>query len=130
MMAQGAAFGDLARNKLRGLLAYDKSLKSTDVQSGDTTLSYRSANRKSTPRWRGSANFLVIDATWAAVKFQSQTSKVAPYCARKKVEERDVEDAELDPLHSRMRTAASAPWEHSTQRGMGKRRMWMRRKEI
>ena len=52
-------------------------------------------------------------------KFQSQTSEVARYCVRQKVEETGADDDESDPLHVRMKTAGSAPWGQHTRRDMG-----------
>ena len=56
---------------------------------------------------------------WGAAEFQSQTFKVARCCVRIKVEDGDAGDEELDPVRARVRTVASAPWEHSTQRDSG-----------
>ena len=43
------------------------------------------------------------------MEFQSQTVKVARSCVRKQKEEKDVEDAQLDPLQTRMRRTEAAP---------------------
>ena len=51
-------------------------------------------------------------------EFQSQTFKMARCCLRGKVKEEDVGDAEADPAHAKVRTAASPLWEQSTQRNM------------
>ena len=45
---------------------------------------------KSNPRRRGPAAILDIDESVATLKFQSQTFKVARYCVRRKVEEKDL----------------------------------------
>ena len=47
---------------------------------------------------------LDIDATGETVKFQSQTFKVARFCARKKVGAKDIEDVEVDPMRARLRS--------------------------
>ena len=83
------------------------------------TLFHKSTNKKSTPRWQGPAEILDNDVTGAPAKFQSQTFKVARYCARKKVAAKDAEDAKLDPMHAWVWTAASAPRENNPQRDMG-----------
>ena len=46
--------------------------------------------KKSNPRWRGPAKILDIDESGVALTFQSQTFKVARYCVRRKVEEKDL----------------------------------------
>ena len=46
---------------------------------------------------------LDIDATGVTVKSHSRTFKVAQICVRTKEEEKDVEDAELDPMQARFR---------------------------
>ena len=93
MMAQEAALKEVANSKLRRLPARKKSFKCTDVQIGDAAIFFEATNRKIKPRWRGPERILDIDETGATVKFQSQTSKVARFCVRKKVEEKDVEEA-------------------------------------
>ena len=89
------------------------------MQIGETALSYKSTKKEGAPRRRGPAKILDIDETGATAKFQSQTFKVARYFARTKVGERDVEDADRDPSHARMRAAAAVPRGQSTQRDMG-----------
>ena len=59
------------------------------------------------------------DLTGATVEFQSQTLKVERFCVRRKAEETDVEDAESDPPHARMRTADPAWWDTQAQRDLG-----------
>ena len=66
-------------------------------------LSYEAQSKEGAPRRRGPALILGIDEAGVTVKFQSQTFKVARFCARKKGEQKDVEDAELDPLRARFR---------------------------
>ena len=53
------------------------------------------------------------------VKFQSKTFKVARFRARGKVEGEDVEDADLDPMHARMRTAGPEPRDKKGQQDLG-----------
>ena len=53
------------------------------------------------------------------MKFRSQTFKVARCCVRKKAEVEDVEDAELDSLDERGKTAGPAPWDTQGQQDMG-----------
>ena len=61
-----------------------------DVRISDTALFHKAANRKSAPRRMEPARISDTDETGAAVKFQSQTLKVARYCVRRKLEEEDV----------------------------------------
>ena len=64
-------------------------------------LFYKAQSKKSALRRRGPALISDIDETGATVKFQSQTFKVARFCARKRREEKDVEGDELDPVRAR-----------------------------
>ena len=109
MMAREAALKEAANIEMGRLLAYNEAFNCTDVKIGDTALFYESTNKKSAPRRRGPAKILNIDDAGATVKFQLRTFKVARYCLRRQVEERDAEDEELDPFHARMRTVGSAP---------------------
>ena len=110
---------EVANSKLRELLAYNKSFDYTDGETGETAPLYKSAKKKSAPRRRGPAKILDVDETGVTMKSQSQTFKEARYCVRKQVEETDVDDDELDPLHVRMRTVGPAPWEEQGQQTMG-----------
>ena len=74
---------------------------------------YKSANKK------GPAQILDIDEPGATEKFQSPTLKVARHCARKQVEDKDIADDELDPLHARPRAAGPVPWETRGQQDVG-----------
>ena len=103
----------VANNKLRGLLPYNKPFKCTDVRTGGTGLLYKAVSRKSTP------NISDIAETGALATFQSQAFKMAQYCVRKKVEEKDVEDGELHPLQNRTGRVEAAPWADSTLRNEG-----------
>ena len=62
---------------------------------------------------------LEIDWAGATAKFQSQTFKVARFCLRGKVDVKDAEYAELDPLHARMRTDGPAVRDKQGQQDMG-----------
>ena len=73
-------------------------------------------NRESTPGWRGPAKVSDGEESGAIANSQSRTFKVARYCVRKKAEEKDVEDVELDPLQTRTRPAEVALSENSTLR--------------
>ena len=110
MMAQGAALKKVANNKLPRLLVCTEFFNCTNVQICDTSLSYKTANRKSAPRRRGPADIPGIDETGATARFQPPALNVACYRVRKKVDEKDVGDDELDPLHARM-------WERGTEYG-------------
>ena len=112
MMAQEAALQEAANGKLQRLLAYTKS---SDVQIGDAALFFAVMNRRSARRWQVPA------------KIQSQTFKVA----ETKVEEKDVEDAELDPLQARTTPMEAAPRETNNLRKLGvMRRMRARKRRI
>ena len=78
MMAQEGALKEEATSKLRRLLAYDRSLKCTDVRIGDAALLYEPAKRKSTPRWRSLAKFMDIDDTGVTAKLQPQAVPTHP----------------------------------------------------
>ena len=90
MLAQEGALKEVANSKVHRALAYNKSFEFTDVTIGDTALSHEAVNRRITTRGRGPAEIQDMDETGVAVKFQSQTFKVAPCCVRKKVGEKFV----------------------------------------
>ena len=96
-MAQEAALREIAADRLRRSLAFNKSFTCTDVKIGDNVPLYKAQGKESAPRWMGPSLILDIDETGVTAKFQSQTQKVARFCVRKKVEAGDVEDAGLDP---------------------------------
>ena len=110
MMAQEAAPKEIAISRLRRSLAYNKSFNCRGVQIGDTVLIYKSTKRKSAPRSRGPEKILDVADAGVPAKFHPQTSEVARYRMRGKVVAKDVEDAELDPLHARMGAVPSVPW--------------------
>ena len=57
---------------------------------GDFVLFYKAPRKKSNPRWRGPAAILDIDEFGAALKFQSQTFKVARHCVQRKLDKKDL----------------------------------------
>ena len=61
-----------------------------DIKVGGVVLFYKAPQKKSNPRWRGPAAILDIDESGVVLKFQSQTFKVARYCVRRKVAEKDL----------------------------------------
>ena len=69
-MAQEAALKKIANNRLRRLLAYNKSFSCADEKIGDTALCDKAADRRSAPRWGGPALISDIDVAGARVKFQ------------------------------------------------------------
>ena len=103
MMAQEAALEEIAASGVRRSLAFKKPCTCTDVEIGDTVLSYEAQRKKSTPRREGPAVISDIDGTGATAKFQSQIFNVARICVREKGEEKDVEDAELVPVRTGFR---------------------------
>ena len=96
MMTQKAALKEIANSRLRKLLALNKSSTCTDTQIGDAVLFYKAQSRKSAPQWWSPTLISDIDETGATVKFHSQDSKVARFCARKRGEEKEVGENELD----------------------------------
>ena len=52
-----------------------------------------------------------MDATGVTVKLQSQAFKVARFCVRKQVEERDVGAVKWNPALSHSRSTVELPWE-------------------
>ena len=98
-MTRGAILTEIARSKLRRLLARKKSLGRTDV---------RAAGRKSAPKWRGPAAVLGKDDNRVSVKFQGDTFKVSRRYVRKRVDPGSGLDTERDarPSFSSDRGAA------------------------
>ena len=82
--------------------------KLADGEIGDTALLYQTASTKSAPRRMGPALTLNIEGAGTTAKFHPHTLKAARFCAQGKVEEKVVEDNELDPLHGRLRTVGPA----------------------
>ena len=103
MMAQEAASKEITDTLLLQLLAFKKPFTSTDVNIGDTEISYKAESKKSAPRRRGPGLILGLGEAGVTLKFQSQTFRVARFRARRKEKEKDVEDAELDPSRERSR---------------------------
>ena len=60
------------------------------VNVGDLALFHKAPRKKSKPRWRGPAAILDMDESGATLQFQSQSFKVARFCVRRKVEEKDL----------------------------------------
>ena len=96
-MAQGATSQESADTKLRRLLARKRSLGCADVETGGSALPCESAGRKGTLEWRRPAVLLDIDGPGVSANFQSPTSMVGRYCARKRVEPRDIRSPDRDP---------------------------------
>ena len=109
LRAKEAALKEDANVKLRRLLLYDKSLDCADFAIGDSVLFYEAQNRRSSSRWRGPADFLDIDETGATGTLQSQTFKVARYCARKGLDEKDVHEDDWQTTSQRGDPRTSSP---------------------
>ena len=77
LKAQASTLKEIAKIKLRRLLAQNKTFDCAEINVGDMALSYKAQNRKSSPRRRGPAKVLEIDETGETVPFQSQNFKVA-----------------------------------------------------
>ena len=97
MRTQDAAFKEAANSELRRLLAYSKSFNCTDITIGDFVPFYKAQGCKRSPRNRRAIDETgkaAIDETGGAATLQSQTFKVAQYCAREKLAEKDVIEEE------------------------------------
>ena len=88
--AQETALEGIANSELRRLLAHNKTFDCVDNKVGDSVLFYNASQKKGNPRRRGPATVPDIDESGAVLKFQSQTFKVARYCVRRKLEEKDL----------------------------------------
>ena len=75
--AQEAASKEIANSKLRRPLAYNKTFDCVEIKVGGSVLFNKAPRKKSNPRRRGPATILDIDESGVALKFQSQTFKVA-----------------------------------------------------
>ena len=114
MQAREATLGEIAKSKLRRLLAQNKSFNCTDVAVGDSVLFYKAKSRKSSPRWGGRAKILEIYETGLTVFFQSRTFKVARFCVRNRLKEKDVAGEEWKNSLRR-----GSPWMESPAGGAG-----------
>ena len=86
MVAREAALREVANSRLRRLSAHSKLFNCTDVAIGDSVLSHKAANRRSTPRWSEPANISDINETRVRANFQSRTFHAAGYDVGKKTE--------------------------------------------
>ena len=118
-MAQEPASKEIANSRLRRLLAYNTPFNCAAVKTRDTVLLNKTQDKRSAPRWRGPELIPDIDETGVTVKFQSQTFKVARFCARNKVEATHVEDTEVDPTRTRMRSVGLDPGNPQEQVDVG-----------
>ena len=100
-MAREAALGEIASSKVRLPLAHTQSFGRGDVKAGDSALSYKVVCRDSARWWRSPATIVDIDVTGVAVNFQGQTFNVAGFCARRRVDPKDVGEVELNPASDR-----------------------------
>ena len=96
----------VADNKLRCLLAYNKSFFCTDVHVGASGLLCEASNRKSAPQWRGPAKILNVVDAGVAAKSQRLSGNTR-YCVRKKADVRDVGEVDWSPASSRSDTVDS-----------------------
>ena len=95
-MAREAALREIAADRLRRSLAFNKSFTCTDAKIGGTVRPKKALRQRGAGRWRGPALVWDIDETGVPAKFQSQSFKVALFCARKGGGEKDVGGAVLD----------------------------------
>ena len=94
MRAQEPTLKEIAKSKLRRLLAHNKTFYCAEIDVGDMALFCKAQNRKSSPRWRGPAKVLEIDETGVNVSFQSQNFKVARYCVRQRMKESEATEGD------------------------------------
>ena len=95
--AQGAAPGEFANSKLRRLPMRNNSFNCADTIVGNSALSHKAANRRSAPKRRGPFVILYSGDAGATVKLRTQTSRAARYCARGKVDTKDVGEVNRNP---------------------------------
>ena len=107
---------EVANSKSRRLLAYDESFRCKGAQIGEAVLFYEEAARKKKRRRRSTAERMGIDDAGAPAKVQSQTLQAARYCAGKKVEEKDVEEAKWNPPSNQPKPMEPAPWANGNLR--------------
>ena len=67
MLLREAALKESANNKLRRLLAYDRSFDCADVKVGDLALPYKCVDLESAPRWRRPTAILRFGETGVTV---------------------------------------------------------------
>ena len=72
-------------SKWRRIAGRGQTFGGADVTIGDSTIPCKQMSIESTPKWRAPAVIFGIGETGAAAKFQSQTSKIARYCARERI---------------------------------------------
>ena len=95
--AQEATLTEIRNGKSRPPLARIKTFGCKDVQVGDSAGLRQQIGRKSAPKWRGLAVALDVGGARVAVKFRSQTLKVARYRVRKRQDPTDSVNAEWGP---------------------------------
>ena len=88
--AQEATLKDIAKSKLRRLLARNKTPNCAEIDVGDMAIFYKAQNRKSSLRWGGPAKVQEIDETGVTVSFQIQHFKVARYYVGKRMKDSEV----------------------------------------
>ena len=109
-MAWEAALKEVANRKLRRLLACNKSSNCADFKIGDSVLFYKTPDRKRTRKWRGTACISDIDETGETARYRSQTFKVARYCLRGRVDEKELGEVKISA--DQRRTSVFEPeWE-------------------
>ena len=105
MMEQEAALKKVANRKLRRLLAYNTTFDCAEIEISESALFYKTNNRKSMSKCAGTARIQESGETGVTVRYQSQTFKVARYCVRKKVDEK-----ELGGVNSALGCCSPACW--------------------
>ena len=100
MRAQEATLKEVAKSKLRRLLARKATHSCTEIDVGDIVLFYKAQDRGSLRRRRGPAKVLEMDESGVAMSFQSQTFKVARYFVRRRLLQEGVRTYRRDSLPS------------------------------
>ena len=101
--AQEAMLQEGANSKFRCLLACNQTFQCTEVGVGNSVVFYKRIGRKSAPKWRGHLGTI---GSGVAVRFESQTFKVAGSCVPKRQEPQGV--ASVDPDGPRVSLGSGA----------------------
>ena len=83
-MDQKAILEETDNGKMRRIMERNQTFNIAGFAIGDSALFYKQISRKGTQKWRGPATILGIDETRVAMKFQSQTFRIARNCVRKR----------------------------------------------
>ena len=121
----------MANSKSRRFLGYNRAFNRAVVKIGGFTLFYGAPNEESAPKWRGPACVLGPDETEVTVRYQGRTFKVARYCVRRRVGEKDAEsNAGLRPLNRIAKGKISLCWTPTLETAPdAAERIWSRKRK-